>query len=129
MSRRTPRPVFLNCGVITRSAIQPAQPCAYHTLISDDRFQLTGCRLASPDLFDVSRGPGGLPPIYFRKITTAGGSDGTTVKRHNIEPEGCRPVGADARRYQVGAPRRIRNVANRSYVGKTSVSIILGVYR
>jgi hypothetical protein len=46
------------------------------------------------------------------------------VKRHNIVPEDV--AGRRRRaRYQVGAPRGIRNVANRSYVGMTSVSIIL----
>src|SRR5258708_6749233 len=106
MSPKTPSPVFLNCGVITRSTIQPAQPCAYHTLISDDRSQLTACQLASPNLSMAHAGPEVSRPSIFARSQQPGGCDGRTVERHHSEPEGCGPVSADARRRQVGASRK-----------------------
>src|SRR6266849_3485197 len=96
MSRRTPRPVFLNCGVITRSTIQPAQPCAYHTLISDDRSHLTGCRLASPDLSMSHAGPEvSRPFIFARSQQPRRAWDNGEASQHSTR--GVWPVGADAR--------------------------------
>src|SRR6266852_4643371 len=83
MSRRTPSPVFLNCGVVTplhdsacptlrvphppRSACFIAHPFHRPSPIGGlETFPLISRWLARP---------GGFPPIYFRKNATAGGSD------------------------------------------------------